>query len=718
MPARDMRLSTMAVLSVLMMASATGWGAAADRNLVANGGFEEGLELPDFWRSIYYFGPGLSLVPVGPPAAGRCVLVHRVTAATDLRQTGLKLSPEHKYRVSARFRTQDFRQHGVNTCTVAVLNRGWGWDCRLFPPEGTNDWTTVSKEFTPGASDDGRYAVTIYASGMEGSVWVDDVRVEALTDAGWQASGNDNLGSGRPPRLLAYLLQPRMNTLVAGDGKVTVRAETQGVVWPEKQPRRLRWQATAGSAKRTGLIPYDRTAVPLDLGKFPAGATVSLILSAVTQTGQTLVQAAPLQLAVADPRRPAPANACLIDRRGRAIVGGKPFLPIGLYLQGVSREIIADIAASDFNTVMPYASLALRLDPKQPVSETSTLEAMDALAANDLKVIFALNGVTDVPEAARAEVGRHIGQVKLGWLTADKEWCGAHGAAEIVARAATMLRNHPALLAWYVADELPPVLESALLAKRRMLNDLDPFHPTWAVHCDLSSIVPLGGTADVIGLDPYAISNADSRDMWLVERYCAAARKTGLPAWNVPQLFDWGAYIGTAYDGVKSDEEIARLYAEKRSRPPTEQELRSMVLEMARQGTKGFVFYSYYDLVRNKVVAQSRDQRWAEAKRVAALLQELTPFLLSDKDPTETKLAVSQGTVYAGRFTDSRGRVRVLITAIGPGEAEAVIDLGAQEPPLYSRYGGTVALGAGRYRFRGSDIASDVLTDEPTERQR
>ena len=66
---------------------------------------------------------------------------------------------------------------------------------------------------------------------------------------------------------------------------------------------------------------------------------------------------------------------------------------------------------------------------------------------------------------------------------------------------------------------------------------------------------------------------------------------------------------------------------------------------------------------------------------------------------------------HAATMTDDQGRIRVLVTAVGPGPASAVVDLGKTAKPLTSRYGGTVALGDGKYRFTGMDIASDILAD-------
>jgi hypothetical protein len=672
------------------------------RNLIVNGDFEDGIEVPSLWRSAYW-GNGITLEPAGGAVPGNCLRIAGVTKGTDLRQSAIRLSTQHPYRLSARFRTQDHRQLGKDTCTVAVFNNGWTWDCRLYPPEGTHDWTTVAQEFTPAASAGDVYSVGVYADTTPGTVWVDDIRLEALTEAGWQAARNDNAALAATPTANAYLIQPRMNAIPANDGTVTLFLETRSLRWDSPAARRIRVRTDNGKAAQEKVLPYTQRVVTTDLGPQTPGTTLTLSVAAIDSQGNPLAESAAIRIAVIDPQRQIPANACLIDRRGRAIVNGKPFLPIGLYTGGQDLNDIKTMAAAGFNTVLAYGSLG--------TTAPEVIQRYDQIHALGMKVIVALNGVVDIPPESRPAVEAEIGAVKCGWLVNEVEALGVKGSTNVITEVVSTLKDHPALLAWYVADELPPVLEPALRAKRQLINTLDPFHPTYAVHCLVTNIPTLGGVADLIGVDPYPISTAKDRDMLMVVNYGLAAQRSGIPAWNVPQLFDWGAYIGTVYDGVKSDEEIARLYAEKQSRPPTEQEVRSMALEMAFYGTRGFIFYSFHDFKLNKVVAQNWERRWKEAQNVAALLNELAPFLLSDSDPVEPGITVEKGVVHARTFRDNAGRVRVLLTAIGPGEAAAIVDLGKEAKPLVSRYGKTTPLGVGTYRFVGTDIDSDVLAE-------
>jgi hypothetical protein len=102
------------------------------------------------------------------------------------------------------------------------------------------------------------------------------------------------------------------------------------------------------------------------------------------------------------------------------------------------------------------------------------------------------------------------------------------------------------------------------------------------------------------------------------------------------------------------------------------------------------------------------DQRWAELCRVAALLRELQPFLYSQEKAPELIVKSMTGKVNAAAYKTADGKVRVLVTGTGPGASGAEITVVGCDN-LRSRYGKTESLGGGTYRFKGTDICSDVL---------
>jgi len=381
----------------------------------------------------------------------------------------------------------------------------------------------------------------------------------------------------------------------------------------------------------------------------------------------------------------APGNACVIDEDGRAIVGGKPFLPVGLYLSDISKEDIGRLAASPFNCCMPYNSTGLKLDPSVPGTVETIRGVLDGCNAKGLKIIFSIKDIF----------------AGTKWETL--EFGGARGEDAVVEKLVTAFRGHPALLAWYVNDELPTTMLDRLVARRRLVNRLDPWHPTWAVLYQYEELPAYGPTCDVLGVDPYPIRDAKSRDMALVSQAMEAAQRaagttSGMALWMVPQAFSWGSY-----DAPDRKAMLAR------NRYPTEKELRAMVLLAALKGARGFVFYSYFDLFRPQTKPDF-ERRWAEICRVGKVLRGLEPWLLSAGPPKPVVMEPGKGKVEAASFTDSSGRRCVIVAGIGPGESSAVLVLDGRVK-YRSRYGLAESLGKGRFRFRGRDICADILEE-------
>ena len=71
-----------------------------------------------------------------------------------------------------------------------------------------------------------------------------------------------------------------------------------------------------------------------------------------------------------------------------------------------------------------------------------------------------------------------------------------------------------------------------------------------------------------------------------------------------------------------------------------------------------------------------------------------------------------QKKVNAGlRTWNANGKTAVAIAGFGPGKSCLEFTI-QSEPDLKSKFGGTVNLGKGKYRFTGNDICSDVLFSE------
>ena len=67
---------------------------------------------------------------------------------------------------------------------------------------------------------------------------------------------------------------------------------------------------------------------------------------------------------------------------------------------------------------------------------------------------------------------------------------------------AEQFRDHPALLAWYLNDELSVEYMPRLEAHQAWMEELDPDHPTWIVLYQVGQLEQYRKTFDVLGTDP------------------------------------------------------------------------------------------------------------------------------------------------------------------------------------------------------------------------
>ena len=206
---------------------------------------------------------------------------------------------------------------------------------------------------------------------------------------------------------------------------------------------------------------------------------------------------------------------------------------------------------------------------------------MDLCHAHGVKVIYSVKDVFSGTHWAPKGVNTEADEV-----------------AYITARV-SKFKDHPALLAWYLNDELPLSMLPRLSARRDLMEKLDPGHPGWVVLYQYSQIADYMPSFDVIGTDPYPIPRpAAMASTWTRVTYKGTM---GLkPLWQVPQAF--GA--------------------------PTEAELRSMCWQCIACGANGLVMYSWFDLWKEPNGVPFA-QRWAEVCRVGQEIKEQIPVLLA-----------------------------------------------------------------------------------------
>ena len=275
--------------------------------------------------------------------------------------------------------------------------------------------------------------------------------------------------------------------------------------------------------------------------------------------------------------RELPRRRVWIDRHHRTIVDGRPFFPLGMYWSEVSEANIAVYTNGPFNCLMPY--------------HRPSRGQLDQLWKAGLRVMYPAQGAYKgcTPEKSLDYVRRTLGEFK----------------------------DHPALLAWYICDELPVALGDRLVVRNRFIAENDPEHPTWIVLDKPHHVRPFLGGYDVIGMDPYPIGNhgdADRTEIGIASDWVRRA-KEGMfgfrPMWNVPQTFNWGWYR------PEDRRPVVKM--------PTLDEMRSMTWQSVAAGANGLVFYSFFDVRKKDPDPARRAQYWNEvltlAREVAARVE-------------------------------------------------------------------------------------------------
>ncbi len=551
---------------------------AVGPNLVANPGFERADEgaLPAGWsgdsavyardRSVAHKGRA-SLKFVNPDADH--YVLCRAPAPLD---TG------HMYEVSVW--TKSLGIEGSDTgATICVewkdLQGEYMAGCYPTGIKGSRDWTKITA-LTPRLPEGATgFSVTCYLrKGMTGTAWWDDVSVRLV----------------REDPLRTALLVPnyRREVTDAGPNQVRVRAALNLLDYAEcLRDVEVRWRLTpadGGDAVVQGMVEPEGTAsaagydLSVPVRDIEPGRYAIVVRLVSKLTGKMLAEEAEGLVRLAG----APVRRVTFDRHHRTLVDGEPFFPLGMYWAGVSEEELEVFADSAFNCLMPYGM--------------PTATQMDLAHKHGLKIIYSVKG---------CYAGTRY-SIEAIQSEADER--------PFIQDCVERFRNHPALLAWYINDELPLAMLPRLTAHRDWLEELDPEHPTWVVLYQVDRVRDYLPTFDVIGTDPYPINRRAPSMAGEWTRETRRAVYSSRPMWQVPQAHNLGIY-------ARSEEE------KKQMRPPTQDEMRSMVWQCIAEGANGIVIYSWFDLHRDP--AEPFEKRWDDVKAVAGEVGGLIPVLLS-----------------------------------------------------------------------------------------
>lgn len=277
-----------------------------------------------------------------------------------------------------------------------------------------------------------------------------------------------------------------------------------------------------------------------------------------------------------------PRRRVQIDDSKRCLIDGKPFFPIGLYCYP-SVGNLESLTNTPFNSVVHYIMPDRKL--------LSTFERLG------LKTCSAFD--RELPEA---ELRRKIMEI----------------------------RESPALLAWYIGDEISADKLSEQSRLYGLARELDPDHPCYLVQDRLYDLRGFLPTTDVIGLDPYPVPEKPLRT---VTDFMRGGRDKmfGVCAnWSVPQTFDWSWYGRPR----------------EKNRFPNETELRSMLWQHIAGGANGLFSFRYHAVTSDTWQVVLKTHREVADRTDILLSAEKCPAVAASDEALACRAWKKDGALY------------------------------------------------------------------------
>ena len=370
-----------------------------------------------------------------------------------------KLEPNQAYRIGCwvKGKIDDSGNHKLGATFHLAFFSGKKLLNRIYLrglENQSSEWRFISKDIVfPPDADHCRITVYLSRNGL-GEAYFDDFTIQPMNE------------------FVLYQTSPAMGAVRVSDPRLKIAAYFSGT----KPPSGLKCRLTLPGLKPFVSEVKDSEAAFQLNGAKPGKSTARVEL--LDAAGKILAERAlPLEFLASDVK--VPENACLIDARGRAVVGGKPFMPIGLYVGHIRSQELERISEGAFNCLVPYASLFMRPAPDQPdpsrTSEEGLAEirkVLDSAHRKNIKVLFSLQNVYDFEMRFKRD-----------------NWYEIRGSDKVVEKVVSNLKTHPAILGWYINDERALSQLDAVQKRRETDQRAGSFSPDMvafhAVHHDV-----------------------------------------------------------------------------------------------------------------------------------------------------------------------------------------------------------------------------------------
>ena len=355
---------------------------------------------------------------------------------------------------------------------------------------GDGKWKQMTMPITPPADADRSSLAFYLRKGMTGTVWLDDLRITSKAE-------------GVIPAV--NLLKPE---------RLTVFGDTAEIVFKGTRGCREGMTALIRLGNDKQLVKADPDGVFRAFFKNLKPGSLPLEIRILDLEKKKCVLRNDFLIFVRRPEQP-PATQVRFDGNQNLIVDGKPFMVIGIY--GLSKYA-QEYRNAGFNTVMDYTLFGDKGERKNRIAAIRT--RLDQLKQLGLKAIVSVQ------------------HQYPGRPSATTAFDGISGVYECISAVANGIKDHPALLAWYVSDEMPRDGLQYVHKIRQQVSAADPWHPTCTLTCRPEDMPEYANTGDVISMDPYPIRSAPgSYSILPVAEQTELSVSSGLPVWMTCQAF-------------------------------------------------------------------------------------------------------------------------------------------------------------------------------------
>lgn len=304
----------------------------------------------------------------------------------------------------------------------------------------------------------------------------------------------------------------------------------------------------------------------------------------------------------------------MIDEHQRLLVNGKPVMPIGVYDNTrITDDELKLLQDSAVNCVLTYG--------------TPTRSLLDRLDAHDLKLIASVKDFF------------------LGHKWTPKNLTHVDDEAKLMRPLVKSLRDHPAMLAWYLNDELPLSYMDRFKAHYQWIIEDDPAHPAFSVLMRPHQINRYLHTADVLGSDPYPLPHKPIELAGQWTQQTVSQTLNARPVWQVVQAFNWQNYQS--------------VNQHQTGQTPTQAQLRNMIWQCLTNGANGILLYSLYDMQRNPDI--DFDTYWPQVTKVLAEVQRHSQALLSIQSPPKVTIHSGDNPCLSMRVTQWQDATYVFV---------------------------------------------------------